>query len=115
MFNPYIKTPRQRRALEALLKGPISVRDLGPTIGALNPRQIISELRKQGFEIIIKTRFFEVIDRYGEICHPGEYYIPDELKPIVIDTLKENSSRAPGTRPRAKKKSDNSDSNERRF
>jgi hypothetical protein len=46
-----IKGPRQQRALEVLLEGSVTVKDIGPKIGALNPRQVIFELRRQGFEV----------------------------------------------------------------
>ena len=83
-----IKGPRQQRAIEVLLEGCVSVKDIGPKIGALNPRQVIFELRRQGFEGIILTRWFNVIDRDGRRCRPGEYYIPDSFKQIVEDALK---------------------------
>lgn len=109
--TPHIKTARQERALLALLKGPISVRDLGPTIGALNPRQIIFELRKQGFKEVIKTREFTVKDRDGNECHPGEYFILDKDKPIIERALKEYIPQARSRRPRGKSPSSNNSDN----
>lgn len=83
-----IKGPREERALRALLAHPsISVRDIGIAIGALNPRQTIMQLRNRGFRSIILTRRFAIIDKDGCLCRPGEYYIPDELKPQVRDAL----------------------------
>jgi hypothetical protein len=87
--NFHIKTPRQKRAILALLeKDSIEVKDLGYVVGALNPRQIISELRRQGFEEIIQTKFFEIIDRDGNRCRPGKYFIPPEQKPRIQEFLK---------------------------
>lgn len=83
-----IKGPRQQRALEFLLKECIAVKDIGAKIGALNPRQVIFELRRQGFEDVILTRWFNVIDRDGRRCRPGEYYIPESFKQMVEDALK---------------------------
>lgn len=83
-----IKGPRQQRALEVLLKECIAVKDIGAKIGALNPRQVIFELRCQGFEGVILTRWFNVIDRDGRRCLPGEYYIPDSFKQMVEGALK---------------------------
>lgn len=83
-----IKGPRQQRALEVLLKECIAVKDIGTKIGALNPRQVIFELRCQGFEGVILTRWFNVIDRDGRRCRPGEYYIPDSFKQMVEGALK---------------------------
>lgn len=89
--NFYLKTLRQRRVLNALLeKESIEVRDLGCIVGALNPRQVISELRRQGFEGIIQTQLFVVIDRDGNLCRPGKYFIPPEYKPIILEFLKKD-------------------------
>jgi len=88
-----IKSNRQKRALEALLsRESISVKDIGPLIGALNPRQIIMELRCQGFEGIIITRRFSVFDQDGKRCLPGEYFIPSQLKTIAAKVLKEHAA-----------------------
>ena len=89
----YIKNSRQRRALKALLqKTSIPVKDIGIEIGALNPRQIIMNLRHQGFCGFIRTRRFPVVDRDGKTCLPGEYYIPQELKPTIAKFLEECTS-----------------------
>lgn len=86
----FILSNRQRRAIEVLLsRESISVKDIGPQIGALNPRQIIMELRRQGFSEIIITRRFTVYDRDGKRCLPGEYFIPTELKPDANKALEE--------------------------
>lgn len=85
-----IKGPRQRRAIEALLnQESISVREMESLIGALNPCQVIFELRKQGFRDLIKTRRYSVLDRDGNRCLPGEYYISSENKSIIKEALKE--------------------------
>ena len=89
-----IKTARQKRAIEALLREEsVSVGDLGAAIGALNPRQTIMELRHQGFRGIIQTRKFDVRDRDGEICYPGEYFILPEYKSVVEMVLKKHVAR----------------------
>ena len=91
MTNPVcIKNSRQERALKVLLeKDSIQVKDMGPIIGSLNPRQTISELRQQGFHDVIVTRRFKVRDRDGKNCRPGEYCIPQEKKPIARQALDE--------------------------
>lgn len=83
-----IKCPRQKRAIEALLEGPISVKDIGPIIGALNPRQVIFELRQQGFDGIILTHRSTVIDQDGRRCRPGKYLILEDAKHVVQNVLK---------------------------
>lgn len=85
-----IKNPRQKRAVEALLEGPICVKDIGPIIGALNPRQVIFELRQQGFDGVILTHKFAVIDQDGKLCRPGKYCIPTEARSIVEQVLREH-------------------------
>lgn len=83
----YIDNPRQMRAIAALLEKPILVSSLGSLIGSLNARQTISELRQQGYIKIIKTRRFTVIDQDGRQCRPGQYFIPEDSKPIVEKAL----------------------------
>lgn len=91
----FLKNQRQLRAIVALLeRDSIQVKDLGFLAGALNPRQIISELRQQGFGDIIKTQRFKIIDRDGKDCHPGRYFISPEDKPIVQEFLKEDGGQA---------------------
>lgn len=87
----FIKGPRQKRAIIALLEKSISVSALGLVIGALNPRQIISELRQQGFKGIILTRRYSMIDQDGKKCRPGEYYILEYFKPLIEELLKETA------------------------
>lgn len=83
-----IRGPRQRRAVEALLtRESIPVSQIGKYIGGNNPRQTIMELRRQGFENIILTRRNKLLDRDGKICWPGEYLIPEEMKPAVRESL----------------------------
>ena len=87
--EPYIKSPRQKRAIETLIiQVSIAVKDIGELIGALNPCQIVMELRRQGFSDIILTRRYSVKDMDGRTCQPGEYYIPEALKFIAKETLK---------------------------
>jgi hypothetical protein len=94
MNNLRIKGPRQRRAVAVLLEGPVTVKDMGPKIGALNPRQVIFELRQQCFKGIIITRRFSVIDQDGKRCRPGKYDIPAQFKPMVEQALKESLAQA---------------------
>lgn len=101
-----IKGPRQQRAIAALLAGEVAVKDLGVKIGAINPRQIISELRQQGFLGIIKTRRYTTIDRDGKQCRPGEYFISHSAKPLVEKALKEYVAQV---RARHQKTTDNVD------
>lgn len=109
----YIRGPRQQRAIAALLANVISVKDLGPLIGALNPRQVISELRGQGFEGIIKTRRFTIIDQDGRRCRPGEYYIPQDVKPMVEKVLREYIVQAHARRTKQTDRADGANNSRR--
>ncbi len=92
---PYIRDIREKRAVEALLKyESIPVKDIGSMVGALNARQNISKLRNQGFQDIILTERFEVVDRDGKICRPGKYLIPAALKPIAEEAVKKYVTQA---------------------
>ena len=93
-----IKNERQKRVVLALLeKKSVQVKDLGHMVGALNPRQSVLELRRQGFEKLILTRRFVVWDRDGKKCLPGEYYMPNELKPLAREALKRYTALKPRT------------------
>lgn len=113
MNKLYIKSPRQKRAVAALLEQAIAVKDLGAIIGALNSRQVIAELRRQGFEGIIETRRFSVIDRDGKKCRPGEYFIPEASKPMAKKALIENVVQARGRRSEATKNPNTAHNNRR--
>jgi len=89
MDDYHIKSLRQQRTIAALLEKAVQVKDLGPLIGALNPRQVVFELRQLGFEGTILTRRFTVRDQDGRLCRPGEYFIPDILKPFVEAALRD--------------------------
>ncbi len=104
-----IKSQRQKRAINVLIdKASIEVKDLGILIGALNPRQIIFELRQLGFENIIKTQFFEKKDRDGKRCRPGRYFIPPEFKPIVQAFLERDGLGAVPNKSKCKTTNDGS-------
>ena len=102
-----IKTPRQIRAVKALLEKDIMVKDLGFIIGALNARQVVMELRRQGFEFFIITRRYTTTDQDGKICRPGEYFIPQEAKSIIGEALHEAEERQASLKSKQLKKTIN--------
>ncbi len=84
----YIRSPRQKRAVEALLHDEsIEVKRLGEIVGALNPRQVVMELRQQGFSGIILTTRFVTRDQDGKQCRPGKYFICEHQKPVAREAL----------------------------
>ncbi|MGD2169930.1 MAG: hypothetical protein PVI40_06795 [Chlamydiota bacterium] len=67
-------TPREERLLRQLAdKDKIFVKDLRALIGALNPAQIASNLRKQGWKI--HTDYITMYDRDRNLCRPGYYWM----------------------------------------
>lgn len=80
MTTPVIRTSRQRRAIEALVKyGKVSSRDLGRIAGVLNPPELMAALRRNGWKWTCEL--IEVLDRDGNICRPGIYsFLPESLE-----------------------------------
>lgn len=96
--KPKIKNAKQKRAINELLKGmPIPVKDIGPLIGALNPRQCIMELRRQGFYGIIITERYNSINEYGEKTRPGEYHLAPGFQNIVEEAIRIYDAKAVAT------------------
>lgn len=114
--NFCIKTPRQMRAINALLeKESIEIKELGILAGALNPGQVIFELRAQGFQEIILTQFFERFDRDGKLCRVGRYVIPEIYKNLIREVLERGGfgTASQKTRPHTVIQDDKSDDKER--
>jgi hypothetical protein len=80
MTAPIIRTSRQRRAIEALVKyGKVSSRDLGKLAGVLNPPELMAALSRNGWKW--KCDLIEALDRDGHICRPGMYsLLPESLE-----------------------------------
>ncbi len=80
MADPVIRTSRQRRAIQALVKyGKVSSRDLGRIAGVLNPPELMAALRRNGWHW--SCELIEVLDRDGNICRPGLYsLLPESLE-----------------------------------
>lgn len=76
MKNPRPFTPRQQRAINALRFKPCLREEIDRITGASNGPQIISELRKKGFDIPCPR--VNSIDRDGKPCRPGRYYLQSE-------------------------------------
>ena len=78
--------PREKRLLEVLVNcDHIEVRDLRELIGALNPAQLVFQLRKDGWAI--QTGWLTVHDRDGELRHPGFYFLEPEERCRAIEFL----------------------------
>ncbi len=64
-------TPRSKRVLFSLAKGPMSREQIDQVSGASNGPEVVRQIRRLGFEIPC-TRIRQ-IDRDGQICYPGRY------------------------------------------
>jgi len=83
--------PREKRFLKYLIENDkIMVKDLRELIGALNPAQIASALREQGWKI--NTGYIKVKDRDGKTCRPGYYWMPDSERIIANKFLKKTKN-----------------------
>ncbi len=66
-------SPRMRRAVDALMKGPVNRRDLDAVIGTTNAPSYVSGLKKLGLCIDCET--LKGNDRYGQACRYGRYHL----------------------------------------
>ncbi len=91
-------SPRQKRAISALLNGPISSLALRKKAGQLNSPDLIYRLRRYGLSII--TEYFKVIDRDGKVCRPAMYRLAliSRSRAIELIGLERVSGKA-GTNP----------------
>lgn len=80
-----VTNPRQRRALRALLAGPVSREQLDRITGASNSPSVIQRLRGKGFEIPCSST--EATDRDGRPCQPGAYSLTDTDKAKALALL----------------------------
>lgn len=63
--------PRHLRALAALLRRPVSRKELDSVAGATNSPELVAELRRRGLDAPCER--IEFIDCDGNTCRPGVY------------------------------------------
>ncbi|ROR21723.1 helix-turn-helix protein [Comamonas sp. BIGb0124] len=73
--------PRHQRALEALMRGPVTRNSLDAIAGVANGPDIISDLRRCGLEIPCLR--LKVEDRDGRTCRPGVYTLTEPDRAVV--------------------------------
>lgn len=67
--------PRELRAIELLMRGPVSREDLDKRAGCTNSPDMIRRLRARGLELPCER--IDFIDRDGNKCHPGVYRLTE--------------------------------------
>lgn len=71
-------TPRQRRALEALLVRPLTVADMRREAGVSNASDLVCGLNRRGFTIVSIS--LEVHDRDGKRCKTALYRLAESSR-----------------------------------
>jgi hypothetical protein len=85
-MTPVIRSPRQRRALTALVQNDgLTVKQLREIAGMNNVPQLMSQLRHNGWRWTCEL--IEVIDRDGHVCRPGVYRLIPEHRQLAAQIL----------------------------
>ncbi len=79
------KNPRWIRAINILFRGEISRIKLDDVIGCTNSPNVVSQLRKRGFEC--PMRWCDVLDRDGIKCRYGIYFFTDLDRQLAMEWL----------------------------
>jgi Helix-turn-helix domain len=74
---------RQRRALDALWRGPIMREALDKEVGCSNSPNLIAELRSKGIEIVCEK--VHAIDHDGKPCRPGCYSLTEKSRETLME------------------------------
>lgn len=94
--NPRLTSPRQFRALMALLKKPQYREHIDRVAGASNGPQVVSELRDKG--LFINCSLIAKRDRDGKTCRVGLYHLAKnstvKARQMVADYVQRNSVEA---------------------
>ena len=70
-------TPREKRAINALLNGSVMRENLDFIAGCSNSPELVAGLRRKGLEVPCKR--IEKFDKDGNACYPGQYsFIPED-------------------------------------
>ena len=76
-----IRTPRQARALQALLQKPVMREQMARVTGASNSPEVVSQLRKLG--LLVHCKRLNKRDRDGLPCEPGLYTLVTQSKKLA--------------------------------
>ncbi|MFI3187396.1 MAG: hypothetical protein QX198_15585 [Methylococcaceae bacterium] len=78
-------TPREKRAVIALLAAPIMREQLDTITGASNSPELVAGLRRRGLSALCERMKF--LDRDGRVCRPGRYHFSAEDKILAAQIL----------------------------
>lgn len=76
-------TPRQERAIECLIAGPVMREHLDAYAGVSNGPMLVSQLRDKGLSIDCEE--IRSIDRDGRPCWPGKYSLTYKGRMTLAD------------------------------
>lgn len=85
-------SPRQYRALQELISGPRSVRQLFDSVGCNGVPQLVARLRGKGLQIDLDER--KSTDRDGRAVTYCVYLLHDDYRWLAINLLDDYSRRA---------------------
>jgi len=82
-------SPRELRALAALMRGPVTREALDRTAGSSNSPDVVFRLRKKGLGATdcLLCELRRHVDRDGRTVEPGTYVLTDEGRRRVRDWL----------------------------
>ena len=70
-------SPRQQRAINALMNGAVMRENLDFIVGCSNSPELVAGLRRKGLEVPCER--VERLDKDGNACYPGRYsFIPED-------------------------------------
>lgn len=75
-------TPREKRAINALMNGAVMRETLDFIAGCSNSPELVAGLRRRG--LVVPCERVERFDKDGNACYPGQYSFAPEDRTIVI-------------------------------
>lgn len=79
-------TPRETRALRALMNRPIMRENLDNIAGCSNGPELVAGLRRKG--LVVPCDKVERFDKDGNACYPGQYSLTVDDKAVVAEWLR---------------------------
>jgi hypothetical protein len=76
-------TPREKRALNALMNGAVMRENLDSIAGCSNSPELVAGLRRRG--LVVPCERVERFDKDGNACYPGQYSLTPDDRGLVLD------------------------------